>query len=255
MGFFLNIAENGNELTLRDGKEFSVELSQGINIEGTTIEANQKYDYTIKFPDSKMTKDVSTINWGACPEAEGYIFQTRQADDIQSVITRLNIQSDKNLKRDARQEIFEYILGTGSSTAIGSQLSTGQGIAFMGAQSILDVLNIKAEVDIINKNLDKQIEQAELGVVLSALGIEDVQVQVNGTEANVQASMGGKETYERLSEFYIRGKGYSEEEADKKARDEMNKWFREGYIDVGSEELGEYENWYRLNRKVVENEK
>lgn len=35
----------------------------------------------------------------------------------------------------------------------------------------------------------------------------------------------------------------------------MSKWFREGYIDVGSEELGEYENWYRLIRKVVENEK
>ena len=223
---------------------FEVKLSHGINIEDIGLSADLKYDFTIEFPEAKITKESNVLRWAEVEEAQGWIFQARDGESAQSILSKLNIRELYGMKKDKGMEIMRAIIGTAGDSMMGAGMSTGQGFVFTGATTILDAVSISVEVEQYNDQIDQQINQTEMGFALSSLGAENVNVQAYGNQGHVNVTLQGKETYERLYAYYLCQGNTNEESAAELAKKAMEEWTKGGKIDLDNKEVLEYQEWY-----------
>lgn len=243
----------GDYFMLPREDEFQVELLHGIEIEDR-IKAGLKYDFTIDFPNAKVTENVEAVAWCNVDDAKGYIFQQRDGHSIEDLFADLSIIKIQSMKRNKQNEISKTVIGTLMESVIGLGMTTGQGIVFTGGTTMLDIMELEIEIDTFNKNIEDGVNKLEMGQMLDSLGIENISVQVFQEQAHTKFPLESVEIYERLYIYLQDTTEKNPNEINEIVEKKLQDWSKTGKIDVNEEFLKDYCNWfsYEDGRSTIE---
>lgn len=229
-------------------EKFQVELLNGICI-NNNLNANGPYDFTIEFPNAKITEDLNAIAWTEVDEAKGYLFYEGNIEWIDYLLDELSIAEIQGLKRDKKQETFKMLIDTIYGSIVGAGMTTGQSLIFTSGTTIQNTILLNAEIDAFNEKLGKTERKIEIGNILNALGAEDINIQVFENQIHINTELERKVVFEKLNKYYQDTSELSNQEINIRINNMLENWSKNGEEALHNDELKKYVEWFYNNKR------